>query len=134
MSDDAPLRPSFVTIVDAVAALPARDVGRLIVALRERLGVREPEPPDLSRYGTVNPPGPDEFSWSVRLDSVGPDRVGVMRVLRALLDCPINDAKAAVENVPHTIPLRSNHHLAQDLARALVAAGADARACSVLVG
>ena len=107
MSDDPPRRAPFVTIVDAIAELPRDQVVALITALRERLGVHEttPRPVEGTRnppWAYTNPPGP--APWRVRIETSGPDRVALMRLLRARFALPIAEVKTLVEGLPRELP------------------------------
>lgn len=86
MGDDRKLRPSVVTIVDAITRLSAGEAAALLAAVEERLGVSATPSTsyadDPFRFGTFNPPAMIVDVW---IDAPGPQRIPLIALLRQRL-------------------------------------------------
>jgi large subunit ribosomal protein L7/L12 len=115
-------------VIEYLEGLSILELSQLITELQRRVGLPEPlRVPDPYPYrtgGVPLPPPPDEYAFSVRLLDPGPDRIAVLKIVRARWPIGLAEAKQLVASAPVLLAEDLTKPDACELARRLEEAGA----------
>ena len=93
-------------VIEYIKKLPTPELNELIQELQEELGIT-PETPQLQPFTVTAGMAPYEsfenFEYSVILTEVGPNRIEVIKTIRALTGKGLAACKEIVEALPHTL-------------------------------
>ncbi|MFJ3005870.1 50S ribosomal protein L7/L12 [Pseudomonas fluorescens] len=110
-------------ILAAVAEMSLTDLNDLAKAFEEKFGVTIPVPnataPADSSTGISN-----QTEFTVTLDSVGKDKVAVIKQIRGITGQGLKEAKDFVENLPFTVKEGISKDDADALSKKLMGVGA----------
>jgi large subunit ribosomal protein L7/L12 len=116
-------------VVDYIKNLKLSQVKDLIEALETELGVKAAAPMMAGPMaaGPVAAAAPvveEQTEFDVVLKGFGENKIGVIKVVRALTGLGLKEAKDAVEGVPHTLKSAVTKEEAAEAKKALEEAGA----------
>src|SRR5215468_10576994 len=119
---------THVQVVEYLSGLTPPDLDALLKALEDRWGVKvgAAVPQDQGQNqdkGKVVEPEQTEFT--VVLKSDGPNKIGVIKVVREITGLGLKDAKDLVESAPKDIKAGVSKAEADDIAKKLKDAGAE---------
>jgi ribosomal protein L7/L12 len=116
-------RDPVVALVTMVLILVGGSVAVIVGAMREyRKGARRGEP---ARQPSAMPVR--EGEWSLILEAAGPNKIPVIKELRAITGLGLADAKGLTDRIPATVLSRVDHEAASAAYRTLADAGAAVR-------
>lgn len=114
-------------IINAVAEMSVKDVVTLIEAMEEKFGVTAAAPVAAAAAAAPAAAAAEEQSeFNVVMTSFGENKVGVIKVVRALTGLGLKEAKDMVEGVPATVKEGVEKAEAEDVLKQLKEAGATA--------
>ena len=110
-------------IIEAIKAMPALELSELVHEMEEVFGVS-------AAAATVVAAGPaaaaeeEKTEFDVVLEGFGANKITVIKVVRALTDMGLKEAKEAVDGCPTTLLTAVNKEKAEDAKKQLEEAGA----------
>lgn len=114
-------------ILEAIANMTVMDVVELISAMEEKFGVSAAAAVAAAPVAAAAAaPVEEQTEFNVILTGFGENKVGVIKVVRALTGLGLKEAKDAVEGAPTTIKEGVSKAEAEDVKKQLVEAGATA--------
>lgn len=120
-------------IVEEIASLTLLEASELKKALEDKLGVQASVgmPMGMMMGGAAAPaaaaaaePVEEQTEFTVILQDAGPNKINVIKVVRALTNLGLKEAKDAVEGAPTTILDQVNKQASEDAKKQLEEAGA----------
>ena len=108
-------------ILDAIAEMSVMDVVALIEAMEEKFGVTAAAPVAVAAAAA---PAEEKTEFDVVLSSFGDNKVGVIKVIRAVSGLGLKEAKDLVEGAPSTIKEGVAKEEAEGMKKQLEEAGA----------
>lgn len=114
-------------ILEAIANMTVMDVVELISAMEEKFGVSAAAAVAAAPVAAAAAEAVEEQTeFNVILTGFGENKVGVIKVVRALTGLGLKEAKDAVEGAPTTIKEAVSKAEAEDIKKQLLEAGATA--------
>ena len=117
-------------ILEAISAMTVVEVVDLIEAMEEKFGVTAAAPVAVAPTGGSADDGgnaaAEQSEFNVVMTSFGDNKVGVIKVVRAITGLGLKDAKDMVEAVPATVKEAAEKAEAEDIVKQLTEAGAQA--------
>lgn len=113
-------------ILEAIASKSVMDIVELISAMEEKFGVSAAAPVAMAAApaGEAAPAAAEQTEFDVVMTSFGANKVGVIKVVRAITGLGLKEAKEMVEGVPATIKEAASKDDAEALKKQLEEAGA----------
>lgn len=113
-------------ILEAIANKSVMDIVELISAMEEKFGVSAAAPVAMAAApaGEAAPAAAEQTEFDVVMTSFGANKVGVIKVVRAITGLGLKEAKDMVEGVPATIKEAASKDDAEALKKQLEEAGA----------
>jgi len=119
---------SRAEVVDYLANMTVLDLSTLIKELEEKFGVSAAAPMAMVAAGGMAaeaaPAVEEQTEFDVVLTVCGPNKIQVIKEVRAVTNLGLKEAKEAVENVPTTLKEAISKAEAEDVKKKLEAQGA----------
>lgn len=114
-------------IKEALGKMPVMELVELIGELEEAWGVSAAAPVAVAAVGgaaAAAAPAEEQTEFNVVMTSFGENKVGVIKVVRAITGMGLKEAKDLVEGVPSTIKEGASKAESEDIKKQLTEAGA----------
>ena len=114
-------------ILDMVKELTVLELSELVKEMEEVFGVSAAAPVAVAAAGAAAPAAAaaeEKTEFDVVLKAAGANKIGVIKVVRALTGLGLKEAKEIVDNAPKTLKEAISKEDAEKLAEELKAAGA----------
>ena len=119
---------SRAEVVDYLANMTVLDLSTLIKELEEKFGVSAAVPMAMAAAGPMAaeaaPAAEEQTEFDVVLTACGPNKIQVIKEVRAVTNLGLKEAKEAVENVPTTLKEAVSKAEAEDVKKKVEAQGA----------
>jgi len=119
---------SRVEVVDYLANMTVLELSTLIKELEEKFGVSAAVPMAMAAAGPMAaeaaPAAEEQTEFDVVLTVCGPNKIQVIKEVRAVTSLGLKEAKEAVENVPTTLKEAISKAEAEEVKKKLEAQGA----------
>jgi large subunit ribosomal protein L7/L12 len=119
---------SRAEVVDYLANMTVLELSTLIKELEEKFGVSAAAPVAMAAVGGVAaeaaPAAEEKTEFDVVLTVCGPNKIQVIKEVRAVTNLGLKEAKEAVENVPTTLKEAISKAEAEEVKKKLEAQGA----------
>ena len=119
---------SRAEVVDYLANMTVLDLSTLIKELEEKFGVSAAVPMAMAAAGPMAaeaaPAAEEQTEFDVVLTVCGPNKIQVIKEVRAVTNLGLKEAKEAVENVPTTLKEAISKAEAEEVKKKLEAQGA----------
>ncbi len=118
-------------VVDFIANMTVLELSEFIKELEEKFGVSAAAPMGAMMAmpaaggAEAAPPEEEKTEFDVILKTVGANKIGVIKVVRALTGLGLKEAKDKVDGAPSTILEAAAKDKAEDAKKQLVEAGAE---------
>jgi large subunit ribosomal protein L7/L12 len=116
-------------VVDYLASMSVLELSQLIKELEEKFGVSAAAPVAVAAVGASTaaaaaPVEEEQTEFDVVLTACGPNKIQVIKEVRAVTNLGLKEAKEAVENVPTTLKEAVSKAEAEEVKKRLEAQGA----------
>ena len=113
-------------ILETISSMTVLEVVELVKAMEEKFGVSAAvaSAPVAAAGGAAAPAAEEQTEFDVVMTGYGENKVGVIKVVRALTSMGLKEAKDLVEGVPSTIKEGISKDEAADIKKQLEEAGA----------
>jgi large subunit ribosomal protein L7/L12 len=116
-------------VVDYLANMSVLELSQLIKELEEKFGVSAAAPVAVAAVGApaayaAAPVEEEQTEFDVVLTACGPNKIQVIKEVRAVTNLGLKEAKEAVENVPTTLKEAVSKAEAEEVKKKLEAQGA----------
>jgi large subunit ribosomal protein L7/L12 len=119
---------SRAEVVDYLANMTVLELSTLIKELEEKFGVSAAVPMAMAAVGApaaeAAPAAEEKTEFDVVLTVCGPNKIQVIKEVRAVTNLGLKEAKEAVENVPTTLKEAISKAEAEEVKKKLEAQGA----------
>ena len=119
---------SRAEVVDYLANMTVLDLSTLIKELEEKFGVSAAVPMAMAAAGPMAaeaaPAAEEQTEFDVVLTVCGPNKIQVIKEVRAVTNLGLKEAKEAVENVPTTLKEAVSKAEAEEVKKKVEAQGA----------
>jgi len=119
---------SRAEVVDYLANMTVLDLSTLIKELEEKFGVSAAAPMAMMAAGPMAaeaaPAAEEQTEFDVVLTVCGPNKIQVIKEVRAVTNLGLKEAKEAVENVPTTLKEAVSKAEAEEVKKKVEAQGA----------
>jgi large subunit ribosomal protein L7/L12 len=119
---------SRAEVIDYLANMTVLELSQLIKELEEKFGVSAAAPVAVAAAGAPSaaaaPVEEEKTEFDVVLTVCGPNKIQVIKEVRAVTSLGLKEAKEAVENVPTTLKEAVSKAEAEDIKKRLEAQGA----------
>jgi large subunit ribosomal protein L7/L12 len=119
---------SRTEVVDYLANMTVLELSTLIKELEEKFGVSAAAPVAMAAVGMpaaeAAPAAEEKTEFDVVLTACGPNKIQVIKEVRAVTNLGLKEAKEAVENVPTTLKEAISKAEAEEIVKKLEAQGA----------
>ena len=119
---------SRAEVVDYLANMTVLDLSTLIKELEEKFGVSAAVPMAMAAAGPMAaeaaPAAEEQTEFDVVLTVCGPNKIQVIKEVRAVTSLGLKEAKEAVENVPTTLKEAVSKAEAEEVKKKMEAQGA----------
>jgi large subunit ribosomal protein L7/L12 len=119
---------SRAEVVDYLANMTVLDLSTLIKELEEKFGVSAAVPMAMAAAGPMAaeaaPAAEEQTEFDVILTACGPNKIQVIKEVRAVTNLGLKEAKEAVESVPTTLKEAVTKAEAEDVKKKVEAQGA----------
>jgi large subunit ribosomal protein L7/L12 len=119
---------SRAEVVDYLANMTVLDLSTLIKELEEKFGVSAAVPMAMAAAGPMAaeaaPAAEEQTEFDVILTACGPNKIQVIKEVRAVTNLGLKEAKEAVESVPTTLKEAVSKAEAEDVKKKVEAQGA----------
>ena len=112
-------------IVDAIAEKSLMEVMELVKAIEEKFGVSAAAPVAAAAAAGPTAAVEEQTEFDVILKSAGANKIGVIKVVRALTGLGLKEAKDKVDGAPSTLKEAVSKEEAEEAKKQLVEAGAE---------
>jgi len=115
-------------ILDAISEMTVVEVVELIEAMEEKFGVTAAAPVAVAAAGgdAGGAAAAEQTEFDVVMTSFGANKVSVIKAVRAITGLGLKEAKDMVESAPVTVKEGAEKAEAEDVAKQLTEAGAEA--------
>lgn len=115
-------------ILETISNMTVMEVVDLISAMEEKFGVSAAAAVAAAPVGggAGAPAAEEQTEFNVVMSSFGDNKVGVIKVVRAVTGLGLKEAKDLVEGVPSTVKEGATKQEAEDIKKQLIEAGAKA--------
>jgi large subunit ribosomal protein L7/L12 len=114
-------------ILETISSMSVLEIVELVKAMEDKFGVSAAvaaAPAAMAAGGAAAPAAEEQTEFNVILKSFGENKVGVIKVVRAITGLGLKEAKDLVEGVPSTVKEGVNKDEAADIKKKLEEAGA----------
>ena len=114
-------------LIDTLANMTVLELSQLIKELEEKFGVSAAAPVAVAAFGPVAAAAPveeEKTEFDVVLTVCGPNKIQVIKEVRAITSLGLKEAKDAVENVPTVLKEAISKAEAEEVKKKLEAQGA----------
>jgi len=114
-------------ILETISSMSVLEIVDLVKAMEDRFGVSAAvaaAPAAMAAGGAAAPAEEEQTEFNVIMKSFGENKVGVIKVVRAITGLGLKEAKDLVEGVPSTVKEGVNKDEAADIKKKLEEAGA----------
>ena len=116
---------SIQSIIEEIKGMSLMEVNELVKAVEEEFGVSAAAPVMVAGAGAGDAAEVEEQSeFDVILQSIGPSKVGVIKVVRAITGLGLKEAKDLVDNAPGPVKEGVDKDEAEKIKKDLEEAGA----------
>jgi large subunit ribosomal protein L7/L12 len=119
---------SRAEVVDYLANMTVLELSQLIKELEDKFGVSAAAPVSVAAVGApaaeAAPAAEEKTEFDVVLTVCGPNKIQVIKEVRAVTNLGLKEAKEAVENVPTTLKEAISKAEAEEVQKKLEAQGA----------
>jgi len=119
---------SRAEVVDYLANMTVLELSQLIKELEDKFGVSAAAPVAVAAVGAplaeAAPAAEEKTEFDVVLTACGPNKIQVIKEVRAVTNLGLKEAKEAVENVPTTLKEAISKAEAEEVQKKLEAQGA----------
>ena len=119
---------SRAEVVDYLANMTVLELSTLIKELEEKFGVSAAVPMAMAAAGPMAaeaaPAAEEQTEFDVVLTACGPNKIQVIKEVRAVTNLGLKEAKEAVENVPTTLKEAVSKAEAEEVKKKVEAQGA----------
>ena len=115
-------------ILDAIASKTVLEISELIKMMEEKFGVTATAAVAVAgpaAGGAAAPAAEEKTEFDVILKSAGANKIGVIKVVRALTGLGLKEAKDKVDGAPSTLKEAVSKEEAEEAKKQLVEAGAE---------
>lgn len=115
-------------ILDAIASKTVLEISELIKMMEEKFGVTATAAVAVAgpaAGGAAAPAAEEKTEFDVILKEVGSNKIGVIKVVRALTGLGLKEAKDKVDGAPSTLKEAVSKEEAEEAKKQLVEAGAE---------
>ncbi len=113
-------------ILEAISNMTVVEIVDLIEAMEEKFGVTAAAPVAAAAAAAPVAAAEEQTEFNVVMSSFGENKVGVIKVVRAITGLGLKEAKDMVEGVPATVKEGASKSEAEDVLKQLTEAGATA--------
>lgn len=128
MSDNTTtLSPKLEELVKSIEGLTALELSDLVKALETKFGISAAAPMMMAgpaAGAAAAAPAEAQTSFQVVLKEAGPNKINVIKEVRAITNLGLKEAKDLVEGAPKTVKDDATKEEAEELKKKLEAAGA----------
>lgn len=125
MSENATLAPKLEDLVKNIEGLTALELCDLVKALETKFGITAAAPMMMAGPAAgAAAPVEVQTSFKVVLKEAGPNKINVIKEVRAITNLGLKEAKDLVEGAPKTVKEDATKEEAEDLKKKLEAVGA----------
>ncbi len=129
MSENATLSPKLEEIAKTISGLTVLELAELVKGLEDKFGIKAAAPMmagPMMMGGAVGAAAPveEKTTFDVVLKEAGPNKINVIKEVRAATNLGLKEAKDLVEGAPKTVKEGISKEEAEDLKKKLTAAGA----------
>ena len=110
-------------VVEFIANMTVLELSEFIKELEEKFGVSAAAP--AAAMMVAAPPAEEKTEFDVILKSAGANKIGVIKVVRALTGLGLKEAKDKVDGAPSTLKEAVSKEEAEEAKKQLVEAGAE---------
>ena len=114
-------------ILETISSMSVLEIVDLVKAMEDKFGVSAAvaaAPAAIAAGGAAAPAAEEQTEFNVIIKSFGENKVGVIKVVRAITGLGLKEAKDLVEGVPSTVKEGVNKDEAADIKKKLEEAGA----------
>jgi large subunit ribosomal protein L7/L12 len=114
-------------ILETISSMSVLEIVDLVKAMEDKFGVSAAvaaAPAAMAAGGAAAPAAEEQTEFNVIMKSFGENKVGVIKVVRAITGLGLKEAKDLVEGVPSTVKEGVNKDDAADIKKKLEEAGA----------
>jgi len=123
--DTSKLSDTAKKVVEMVENMKVLELAELVKVLEEKFGVSAAAPVAAAAPASGNGESGDEKNeFNVVLAETGPNKIGVIKAVRELVEMGLKEAKDLVEGAPKTVKEGVKKEEAQEMKKKLEAAGA----------
>ena len=121
------LSPKLAELVKSIEQLTALELSDLVKALETKFGISAAAPMMMAgpaAGAAAAAPAEAQTSFKVVLKEAGPNKINVIKEVRAITNLGLKEAKDLVEGAPKTVKEDATKEEAEELKKKLEAAGA----------
>jgi large subunit ribosomal protein L7/L12 len=128
MADEIKLEGKMLEFVEAIEKMTVLELSQLVKALEQRLGVSAAAPMMMAGGGAAAaaPAAEEKTEFTVVLTEAGPNKINVIKEVRAITGLGLKESKDMVEGAPKPVKEGVTKEEAQKIKEALEKAGAKA--------
>ncbi len=129
MSDEIKLEGKMLEFVEAIEKMSVLELSQLVKALEQRLGVSAAAPMMMAAGGAAAGAAPvveEKTEFTVVLTEAGPNKINVIKEVRAITGLGLKESKDLVEGAPKPVKEGVTKEEAQKIKESLEKAGAKA--------
>ena len=112
-------------VVEFIANMTVLELSEFIKELEEKFGVSAAAPMIVAAPAEAAAPAEEKTEFDVILKSAGANKIGVIKVVRALTGLGLKEAKDKVDGAPSTLKEAVSKEEAEEAKKQLVEAGAE---------
>ena len=112
-------------VVEFIANMTVLELSEFIKELEEKFGVSAAAPVMVAAPAEAAAPAEEKTEFDVILKSAGANKIGVIKVVRALTGLGLKEAKDKVDGAPSTLKEAVSKEEAEEAKKQLVEAGAE---------
>ena len=128
MSDEIKLEGKMLEFVEFIEKMTVLELSQLVKALEQRLGVSAAAPMMMAGGGAAAaaPAAEEKTEFTVMLTEAGPNKINVIKEVRAITGLGLKESKDLVEGAPKAVKEGATKEEAQKIKESLEKAGAKA--------
>jgi large subunit ribosomal protein L7/L12 len=128
MSDEIKLEGKMLEFVEAIEKMSVLELSQLVKALEQRLGVSASAPMMMAAGPAAGaaPAAEEKTEFTVMLTEAGPNKINVIKEVRAITGLGLKESKDLVEGAPKAVKEGVTKEEAQKIKESLEKAGAKA--------
>lgn len=130
-SEKKELSPKLEEVIKTIEELTALELSDLVKGLEDKFGIQAAAPmmagpmmAGMSAAGGAAAPQEEKTSFDVVLKEIGPNKISVIKEVRAVTNLGLKEAKDLVESAPKAVKEGVSKEEAEDLKKKIEGAGA----------